>query len=82
MSPSLKIRSLILTGVFALAISASPLLAGDAMAMDVTNVAVETDPGMATVKVGISEGAESAAVSTFTLSDPDRVVVDLSLIHI
>jgi type IV pilus assembly protein PilQ len=72
------IRRLVLTGFFALTIGASPLVVGVAQAMDVTGVAIEADPGLTTVQIQVSEGAESAAVSTFTLSGPDRVVVDIA----
>ncbi len=79
MSPtSNHIRSLVFTGLFVLSAIVSLVGSGTALAMDVTAVEVEADPGATTVMVKLTDGAKGAAVSTFTLSDPARVVVDIA----
>ncbi len=71
-------RSFFISGLLTLAVFASPALDGIALALDVTAVEVEADPDATTVLVQLSDGAEGAAVSTFTLGDPARVVVDIA----
>jgi len=67
-----------LTVMITFAMTASPIFEGAALAKDVTGISVESDPDSTAVRIKLSDGAESAAVSTFTLSSPDRVVVDIA----
>ena len=58
-------------------ISVMPGFANDALAADVEGV--EIVPGdNTTVLIHLSEGSDGAAVSSFTMSDPNRLIVDIA----
>jgi type IV pilus assembly protein PilQ len=65
------------TTVFAVGMSTVPVFVGAAVAADVEGV--EIVPGEDTrVFIHLTEGSDGAAVSTFSMSDPDRIVVDIA----
>ena len=71
------IRNLLTTGMFALAVAATPGLQGTAWAVDVEGL--EIVAGDTTdVLIRLTDGADGAAVSAFTMSDPARVIVDIA----
>jgi type IV pilus assembly protein PilQ len=61
-----------------LAIAALPLVSMPAHAVEVTSIQVNATDDETVVNVVLSDGAEGAAVSTFTMSNPDRVVIDIA----
>ena len=71
------IRNVLTTGMFALAVATTPVLQGTAWAVDVEGleiVAGDTTDFL----IRLTEGADGAAVSAFTMSDPARVIVDIA----
>ena len=71
------IRNLLTTGMFALAVATTPGLQGTAWAVDVEGL--EIVAGDTTdVLIRLTDGADGAAVSAFTMSDPARVIVDIA----
>ena len=71
------IRNVLTTGMFALAVATTPVLQGTAWAVDVEGL--EIVAGDTTdVLIRLTEGADGAAVSAFTMSDPARVIVDIA----
>ena len=63
--------------VLAVGVSVVPAFSGDAFAADVEGV--EIVPGDNTsVLIHLSEGSDGAAVSSFTMNDPNRVIVDIA----
>ena len=63
------IRNLLTTGMFALAVATTPGLQGTAWAVDVEGL--EIVAGDTTdVLIRLTDGADGAAVSAFTMSDP------------
>jgi type IV pilus assembly protein PilQ len=70
-------RTWMTSSIFAVAIAVSPVFQVDAMAADVENVEIivgdTTD-----VLIHLTEGSDGAAVSSFTMSDPARVIVDIA----
>ena len=71
------IRNLLTTGMFVLAVATTPGLQGSAWAVDVEGL--EIVAGDTTdVLIRLTDGADGAAVSAFTMSDPARVIVDIA----
>ncbi|MEC8193873.1 MAG: type IV pilus secretin PilQ [Myxococcota bacterium] len=71
------IRTFAVTAALAVSFAAAPLLVGDAMAADVEGV--EIVPGEETlVYIYMTEGSDGAAVSTFSMTDPHRIIVDIA----
>jgi len=78
MKPTLHhIRRIALLSMLVFAVAVSPVLMDTAQAADVTAVDLEADPDSTEVLIRLSDGAAGAAVSTFTMSNPERVVVDI-----
>jgi type IV pilus assembly protein PilQ len=74
---SRTIRNFATTTALVLSLAAALCVSGDAMATVVEGV--EIIPGQNTrVFIHLSEGSNGAAVSTFTMSDPERIIVDLA----
>jgi len=71
------IRILAATTALAISMTVTPLMVGDAVAADVEGI--EVVPGADTrVYIYMTEGSDGAAVSTFSMSDPNRIVVDIA----
>ena len=71
------IRVFAATTALAVSVAAAPLFVGDAMAADVEGV--EIIPGEDTrVYIYMTEGSDGAAVSTFSMTDPHRIIVDIA----
>ena len=71
------IRVFAATTALAVSAAAAPLFVGDAMAADVEGV--EIIPGVDTrVYIYMTEGSDGAAVSTFSMTDPNRIIVDIA----
>jgi type IV pilus assembly protein PilQ len=71
------IRNLVNSSIFALAIAVAPGLQADAWAVDVEGVEIVSGD-TTDVLIRLTEGADGAAVSSFTMSGPDRVIVDIA----
>ena len=69
------IRNLVNSSIFALAIAVAPGFQADAWAVDVEGVEIVSGD-TTDVLIRLTEGADGAAVSSFTMSGPDRVIVD------
>ncbi len=54
------------------------VLGGTAHAVEVTNIEVSAANEQTVVNVHMTDGAEGAAVSTFTMSNPERIVIDIA----
>jgi type IV pilus assembly protein PilQ len=71
------IRTWLSSSIFALAVAATPCFQADAWAADVEGI--EIVAGDTTdVLINLSEGSDGAAVSSFTMSEPERVIVDIA----
>jgi len=76
-SISRTIRNFAATTALVLSLAAVLCVSGDAMATAVEGV--EIVPGEDTrVFIHLSEDSDGAAVSTFTMSDPERIIVDIA----
>ena len=76
-SISRTIRNFAVTTALVFSLAAVPCVAGDALASEVEGV--EIVPGKDTrVFILLTEGSDGAAVSTFTMGDPERIVVDIA----
>lgn len=74
---SRTIRNFAVTTALVFSLAAVPCVAGDALASEVEGV--EIVPGEDTrVFILLTEGSDGAAVSTFTMGDPERIVVDIA----
>lgn len=71
-------RNRLLNGFFGCALALAPLLANPSLAAEVTRIDVSAEGDHTVLLVQLSDEATGAAVSTFTMSNPDRVVIDIA----
>ena len=65
------------SAALAFSLATAPGLVGEAWAVDVEGVEIVAGDDT-TVLIHLTEGSDGAAVSSFTMGDPDRVIVDIA----